>query len=236
VSTTWSRTIRVPCLHRIAHRAAPISYRLFLPPEMSKLFDRATHKVKKRIGQTVDRLRPSSSQEHSRSTSPARSQPDESAPPPAAESTSSGIPAYARPRSPPTILATTGSAVKGLLVAARDGSDLFLPLKAALVGVVALWDVFDVRRLSSILIASLMLDVAYSRGQGRVYKAREQAQCVYSSFGPKWRRPEATHAHAPKLVSRVVAAILCLSTRFHRGQNAPRWGKRNEKKNVQKYP
>ena len=51
---------------------------------------------------------------------------------------------YARPPSPPTILATTGSAVKGLLVAARDGSDLFLPLKAALVGVVALWDIFDV--------------------------------------------------------------------------------------------
>jgi len=55
-----------------------------------------------------------------------------------------GVPAYARPPSPPTILATTGSAVKGLLAAARDGSDLFLPLKAALVGVVALWDLFDV--------------------------------------------------------------------------------------------
>jgi len=46
--------------------------------------------------------------------------------------------------SAPTILATTGLAVKGLLVAARDGSDLFLPLKAALVGVVALWDICDV--------------------------------------------------------------------------------------------
>jgi len=54
------------------------------------------------------------------------------------------VPAYARPPSPPTILATTGSAVKGLLAAARDGSDLFLPLKAALVGVIALWDIFDV--------------------------------------------------------------------------------------------
>jgi len=55
------------------------------------------------------------------------------------------LPAFARPPSPTTILATTGSAVKGLLVAARDGSDLFLPLKAALVGVVAIWDIFDVR-------------------------------------------------------------------------------------------
>ena len=57
----------------------------------------------------------------------------------------STTPAYARPPSPRTVLATTGSAVKGLLAAARDGSDLFLPLKAALVGVVALWDVWDVR-------------------------------------------------------------------------------------------
>jgi len=57
----------------------------------------------------------------------------------------SPLPAYAKAPSSPNILATTGSAVKGLLAAARDGSDLFLPLKAALVGVVALWDVFDVR-------------------------------------------------------------------------------------------
>jgi len=60
----------------------------------------------------------------------------EPAPPPA-------IPEYAEAPSPPTVLATTGAAVKGLLAAARDGSDLFLPLKAALVGVVALWDIFD---------------------------------------------------------------------------------------------
>ena len=68
----------------------------------------------------------------------------ECASPPPLESTPPAIPAYARPSSPPTILATTGSAVKGLLVALRDGSDLFLPLKAALVGVVALWDIWDV--------------------------------------------------------------------------------------------
>ena len=66
----------------------------------------------------------------------AASLPSESPPP--------AVPNYARPPSPPTIMATTGSAVKGLLVAARDGSDLFLPLKAALVGIVALWDIFDV--------------------------------------------------------------------------------------------
>ena len=71
----------------------------------------------------------------------------EPAPPPVNEVTPT-VPAYLEPPSSPTILATTGSAVKGLLKAARDGSDLFLPLKAALVGIVALWDIFDVRHLA----------------------------------------------------------------------------------------
>ena len=70
---------------------------------------------------------------------------------PSLQSESPATPAYARPPSPTTILATTGSAVKGLLVAARDGSDLFLPLKAALVGVLAIWDIFDVRYFTRLL-------------------------------------------------------------------------------------
>lgn len=71
----------------------------------------------------------------------------EPTPPPTTEVRTT-IPVYAGPPSPPTVMETTGSAVKGLLVAARDGSDLFLPLKAALVGVVALWDLFDVRHFA----------------------------------------------------------------------------------------
>ena len=67
-------------------------------------------------------------------------------PPPVAP-TSSTLPLYARAPSPTTLLATTGSAVKGLLEAVRNGSDLFLPLKAALVGVLAIWDIFDVHLL-----------------------------------------------------------------------------------------
>ena len=74
---------------------------------------------------------------------------------------SRSVPAYARPPSPTTILATTGSAVKGLLVAARDGADLFLPLKAALVGVVALWDIWDVRCSTSTYFVSLRPSVAH---------------------------------------------------------------------------
>ena len=154
---------------------------------MSKLFDKATRKVKKNVGRVVDRLGPAS--RGSRATPPAPSQQsvqqtasasegpplaptataavtmaqssttslivaippsqlseavatDAAAPP--LESPPPPIPNYKRPPSPPKIMATIGSAVKGLLVAARDGSDLFLPLKAALVGVVALWDIFDV--------------------------------------------------------------------------------------------
>ena len=55
------------------------------------------------------------------------------------------IPIYAQVPSLPNSLETTGSAVRGLLAAVRDGSDLILPLKAALVGIVALWNLWDVR-------------------------------------------------------------------------------------------
>jgi len=88
---------------------------------------------------------------------------DAAAPP--LEAPSPTIPDYAWPPSPPTILATTGSAVKGLLVAARDGSDLFLPLKAALVGVVALWDIFDVSCSTLARYLVLIFSTAHSRGQ-----------------------------------------------------------------------
>jgi len=76
------------------------------------------------------------------SSQQAESAASEPAPPPANVVTPA-IPEYAKTPSPPTVMETTGSAVKGLLKAVRDGSDLILPLKAALVGVVALWDIFD---------------------------------------------------------------------------------------------
>jgi len=160
---------------------------------MSNLFGKAKQKVKKKVEQAADLLRPSPRE--GRATSPAPSQPSShptrlaspaltagagpahssiapksvaiessqladpvaaSVPSLSPESTPE-VPAYARPPSPPTVLATTGSAVKGLLAAARDGSDLFLPLKAALVGVVALWDLFDVS--DSILFDSSRLNM-----------------------------------------------------------------------------
>jgi len=48
---------------------------------------------------------------------------------------------YADPQTPHTVAATTGSVVHEFLAAARDGSDLCLPLKAALVGAVKIFEI-----------------------------------------------------------------------------------------------
>jgi len=193
------RLLFVPCTPHVLHDTAHITDRPFLLLQMSKLFGKAKQKVKKKVGQAADLLRPSPREgraaslapslpsghltrlasgvepqspaltaavgsaqspiaskslaiESSRLADPATA----SVPSPSPESTPE-VPAYAIPPSLPTILATTGSAVKTLLAAARDGSDLFLPLKAALVGVVALWDLFDVS--DSILFKSSRLNI-----------------------------------------------------------------------------
>ena len=48
---------------------------------------------------------------------------------------------YADPQTPHTVAATTGSVVHEFLAAARDGSDWCLPLKAALVGAVKIFEI-----------------------------------------------------------------------------------------------
>ena len=132
---------------------------------MSNFFDRTARKVKKKVGQVVDRLRPPS--QESRAASPAPSQQSvqptaltsetlthssvinpgtimaqgsimprsvvipppqlgssaaDGASSPPLDSTTPVIPVYAVSPSPPTVSKTTGSAVKELLVAVRDGS------------------------------------------------------------------------------------------------------------------
>ena len=52
--------------------------------------------------------------------------------------------AYANPPKQSSALGNTGSIVHELLATARDGADLCLPLKAALVGVVKIWDICEV--------------------------------------------------------------------------------------------
>jgi len=93
-------------------------------------------KAKKKAGLFVDKLRPGS-----RQPSPTPPDPDPSPTPPAP---SANVHAYATPQAPQTAIGTAGSIIHELLAAARDGSDLCLPLKAALTGVVKIWDVCEV--------------------------------------------------------------------------------------------
>jgi len=71
---------------------------------------------------------------------------------------------YAKPQDAPSAISTTGSVVKEFLEAARDGSDLFLPLKAALVGVVKIWDICEVR--AQLFLATFKPDLFFQRTAG----------------------------------------------------------------------
>jgi len=96
---------------------------------------RFVKKAKKKAGLFVEKLRPGSS-----APSPTPPAADTIAPVP-----SSGRSTYTDPVAPQTAVATTGSVIHELLAAARDGSDLCLPLKAVLTGVVKIWDVCEAR-------------------------------------------------------------------------------------------
>jgi len=92
-------------------------------------------KAQAKTGRLVNNLLPGS-----RSQSPTPTNPDRDTvtPTPAKD-----IHEYADPAVAPSALATAGSVVKELLEVARDGSDLFLLLKATLVGVVKIWDICE---------------------------------------------------------------------------------------------
>ena len=111
---------RVSCL------SSPILSTIFWNIAMSGFVKRAKH----RVGLLVDNLR-------SKPPVPPASKLDQS------ESSEHGYP-YARPRAPPTAGETASSAIIELLAAAHNGSDLCLPLKAALVVVVKVWDICKV--------------------------------------------------------------------------------------------
>jgi len=101
---------------------------------MKRKFDKA----KQGASRLMDRLN-LSSHSHSRSRTPDPD-PDAltSAPPTDRHD-------YADPKSPPTSIATANSVVHEFLAAARDGSDLCLPLKAALVGAVKIFEICEAR-------------------------------------------------------------------------------------------
>jgi len=71
---------------------------------------------------------------------------------------------YAEPEHEPSAISTTGSVVKEFLEVARDGSDLFLPLKAALVGVVKIWDICEVQ--AQLFLTTFKPDLLLQRTAG----------------------------------------------------------------------
>jgi len=100
---------------------------------MKKKYDKAKQTAKR----LVVRLNPG---RRSRSRSPNAPDPD---PGSSSQAPSTGRYEYAEPSSPQTSLQTTGSVVHEFLAAARDGADLCLPLKAALVGAVKIFEICE---------------------------------------------------------------------------------------------
>ena len=95
----------------------------------------ALKKARAKTGRLVDKLLPGSESQSTTPTNPGLS--------PAPPAPAVGRHEYADPTESLTTSATARSVVKELFETARDGSDLFLPLKAALVGVVKIWDICE---------------------------------------------------------------------------------------------
>jgi len=98
-------------------------------------------------------------------------------------------------------------------VAARDGSDLFLPLKAALVGVVALWDIFDVHYYIAIL-----LDLERLYWLQRTVEAKAEFTKLESKLSAFSAIAEA-HQAEPRMLdenlqTRLVSITKCVSSRI----------------------
>ena len=104
---------------------------------------------------TFSRSSRSVSRTHSPSPAPPPTPPD---PPPIPPTL-----AYANPPEQSSALGTTGSVIHELLATARDGADLCLPLKAALVGVVKIWDICEVCRCCIFVL--VLINVFQRTGQ-----------------------------------------------------------------------
>jgi len=100
---------------------------------MKKKFDKA----KQSASRLIVKLNPGH-RSRSRSPNQADPHPDSSAAGP-----STGTHEYEDPKAPQTALGKTGSVLYEFLAAARDGSDLCLPLKAALVTAVKIFEVIS---------------------------------------------------------------------------------------------
>ena len=88
-------------------------------------------------------------------------------------------PAYARPSTPPSALATTGSVIHDLLTTIRDASDMCLPLKAAVVGVLKIWDVCEVRSsATAVARPTHSHSVADRAAQSRIHQTQGETRAT----------------------------------------------------------
>ena len=115
---------------------------------MKKKFEKAKQSASRLMG----KLNPGR-RSHSRSPNQSDSDPDPDA--------SSAIPSvgtheYSDPKAPQTALGTTGSIANEFLAAARDGADMFLPLKAALVGAVKIFEICEATKILSLYLLDLI--------------------------------------------------------------------------------
>ena len=116
--------------------------------------------------------------------------------------------AYAAPQTPLTVGKTVGSAIYELLAAARDGSDLCLPLKAALVGVVKIWDICQVCNARDILVSNLTGPVQRTAEVKDEYEKLESRlahlNAVSSAYGKR------NHIN-PSLKQRLDSIAMCVN-------------------------
>ena len=102
-------------------------------------------------------------------------------------------PAYARPSTPPSALVTTGSVIHDLLTTIRDASDMCLPLKAAVVGVLKIWDVCEVRCFATDLVYPTNSHiVAHRAAQPGIHQAQGETRATPEdhSYTPRRNRAE----------------------------------------------
>ena len=115
---------------------------------MKKKFDKA----KQSASRLMDKLN-IGRRSRSHSPQPADADPNASTSIPSADGQR-----YADPQAPQTVVGTAGSVVTEFLAAARDGADLCLPLKAALVGAVKIIEICQASFIIILKLVNLLLN------------------------------------------------------------------------------
>ena len=144
---------------------------------MKKKFDKA----KQSASRLIVKLNPG---RRSRSRSPQAADAD--------PSTSTSTPSvdgqrYADPKAPQTVVGTAGSVVTEFLAAARDGADLCLPLKAALVGAVKIIEICQAR-IDMITKLMILILTCYISAQPRSVISTSNSGADLRTLAPSPKR------------------------------------------------